>query len=45
LEGASGTEYGIAKGYASGDLAYIADWWAGAANDGEFGVTGTTFTP
>ncbi|GHB92395.1 DUF7594 domain-containing protein [Cerasicoccus arenae] len=45
LEGVSGTEHGIQYGYATGDLGYIVDWWNGAANDGEFGVTGTTFTP
>ncbi|WP_309381342.1 DUF7594 domain-containing protein [Cerasicoccus frondis] len=45
LEGVNSTENGISKGYASGDLAYIADWWNGASNDGEFGLTGSTFTP
>lgn len=45
LEGSSGTEYGIDYGYASGDLVYTADFWNGSANDGEFGVSGTTFTP
>lgn len=44
LEGQAGTEYGIEYGYYSGDLGYIADWWSGAANDGEFTVTGTSFT-
>ena len=45
LEGASGAEYGIVKGYASGDLVYIPNQWAGVYNANEFGVTGTTFTP
>lgn len=45
LQGVSTTENGIAKGYSSGNLGFIADWWAGAANDGEFGVTGTWFSP
>ncbi|HSI08008.1 MAG TPA: DNRLRE domain-containing protein [Rariglobus sp.] len=45
LLGASGAEYGIVKGYASGDLTFIPNQWAGAYNANEFGVTGTTFTP
>ncbi|WOO40096.1 DUF7594 domain-containing protein [Rubellicoccus peritrichatus] len=45
LEGTNSTFNGIQEGYASGDLGYIADWWNGGSNDGEFTVTGTTFTP
>lgn len=44
LEGQAGTEYGIDYGYYSGDLVYTADWWNGSANDGEFSVSGTSFT-
>lgn len=44
LEGSQGSEFGIEYGYASGDLTYTPDQWNGSANDGEFGVTGTTFT-
>jgi hypothetical protein len=44
LEGSEGTEYGIEYGYASGDIVFTADYWNGAANDGEFGISGTSFT-
>ncbi|CAA6689513.1 MULTISPECIES: DNRLRE domain-containing protein [unclassified Lentimonas] len=45
LEGSDGIQGGIASGYLSGDLVYLADSWGGATNDGEFEVTGTGFTP
>jgi RHS repeat-associated protein len=45
LQGTNTVENGIAKGYASGNLTYTADWYNGAANDGEFTVGGTSFTP
>jgi RHS repeat-associated protein len=45
LAGQNSTEQGIAKGYASGNLGYIANWWSGEAKVGEFTVTGTSFTP
>lgn len=37
--------HGIRVGYANGDLAFQANMWAGTANAGEFGITGTSFTP
>jgi RHS repeat-associated protein len=43
--GQNSTTYGIARGYASGNLGYVADQYGGAANDGEFTVTGSSFTP
>ncbi len=45
LQGTSGTNNGIVSGYASGDVAFIPNQWNGSPNAGEFGVTGTTFTP
>ena len=45
LAGYNTTENGIAKGYASGNLGYVADKYGGVSNDGEFTVTGTSFTP
>lgn len=45
LEGINDVENGIQKGYASGDLTYIANFWNNAFNDGEFGVNGTSFRP
>jgi RHS repeat-associated protein len=45
LQGTNTTENGIAKGYATGDLAYTADLYNGLFNDGEFTVGGTNFTP
>jgi RHS repeat-associated protein len=38
LQGTNTSEYGIDKGYASGDLSYLADRWNGQVNDGEFSV-------
>jgi RHS repeat-associated protein len=40
-----GDDHGIVKGYASGDLSFTANQWGGVANPGEFGVSGTQFTP
>ncbi len=45
LQGTSGSINGVAAGYATGDVAFAANVWAGSANLGEFGVTGTNFTP
>jgi hypothetical protein len=45
LQGTNTTEYGIAKGYATGNLNYYADLYYGIFNDGEFTVGGTNFTP
>lgn len=44
LEGTDSTIGGIAAGYDSGDLVYTANQWNGSANNGEFGVTGTSFS-
>ena len=43
LQGVSGSEYGIEKGYQNGDLTFHANWWNGVANPGEFTVDGTYF--
>ena len=43
LEGVWEVEHGIAKGYATGDLNFTADWYNGEENDGEFTVEGTCF--
>ncbi len=43
LEDVDEVEQGIAKGYASGDLTFLANWWAGMTNAGEFTVNGTSF--
>ena len=45
LEGTDTSFNGIASGYVSGDLTYIANQWNGSPNAGEFGVTGTSFVP
>lgn len=45
LVGTQSVVNGIAAGYASGDLSFTVDQWAGVYNDGEFTVGGTTFTP
>jgi hypothetical protein len=45
LQGQNSTYYGIAKGYASGNLVYTPDQFGGGYNDGEFTVSGTSFTP
>jgi hypothetical protein len=45
LVGQNTTYYGIAKGYASGNLVYTADIFGGVSNDGEFTVSGSSFTP
>jgi ELWxxDGT repeat protein len=47
LEGNIGLVNGIVQGYLDGDLAIIANNWAGTANAGEYRVTGTfiTFAP
>ena len=45
LQGVSETENGISKGYASGDLTFVANWWNGGPNIGEFTVEGTSFFP
>jgi hypothetical protein len=45
LAGYNSTYGGIAKGYASGNLGYVANLWNGGSNSGEFTVTGTSFTP
>ena len=44
LQGASGDVNGIANGYATGDLAFTANWWNGRSNAGEFTVSGTQFS-
>jgi len=43
LEGVTGEEFGIAKGFSDGDLSFFADRWRGSFNDGEFTVEGTYF--
>lgn len=43
LEGTNDVYNGIARGYASGDLSFIANQWGGSANPGEFTVTGSSF--
>ncbi|WP_459554672.1 cadherin domain-containing protein [Lacunimicrobium album] len=47
LEGNIGLVNGIVQGYLDGDLAIIANNWAGTTNAGEYRVTGTyiTFAP
>jgi hypothetical protein len=45
LAGYNSTYGGIAKGYASGNLVYTPDQFGGGYNDGEFTVSGTSFTP
>jgi RHS repeat-associated protein len=45
LVGVDGYEYGIVKGYASGDLSFTSNMWNGSYNPGEFGITGSQFTP
>ena len=45
LEGQDSTLYGIAYGYASGDLTCEANKWNGVYNYGEFSISGTTLTP
>jgi RHS repeat-associated protein len=45
LAGQNSTENGIALGYASGNLAFYPDQWGGSPNEGEFYITGTSFTP
>ena len=37
--------HSVRLGYASGDLAFQANVWNGDENAGEFGVTGSQFTP
>ena len=44
LEGVDDTYNGIARGYISGDLSFVADIWDGGSNDGEFTVSGSVFT-
>lgn len=44
LRGPIGEVSGIASGFLAGDLAFTADRFANAANDGEFQVGGTFFT-
>jgi hypothetical protein len=44
LQGQDSTQYGIAKGYDSGNLGYVANLWNGGSNSGEFTVTGTSYT-
>ena len=44
LESTNTTVDGIAAGFASGDLVFIADQFNGIADDGEFQITGTQFT-
>ncbi|MCA9175763.1 MAG: hypothetical protein KDB14_14860, partial [Planctomycetales bacterium] len=44
LQGQSLWRDGIRAGYVDGDLAFAANVWAGAPNDGEFGVSGAWFT-
>ena len=43
LQGATGTLFGMYQGFIVGDLEFEADRWAGAANAGEFRVSGTYF--
>jgi RHS repeat-associated protein len=45
LNGTNSSEYGIAKGYRSGDLAVAGDTYNGNSNDGEFYMTGAYFVP
>jgi hypothetical protein len=40
LAGQNSTQYGIAKGYASGNPVYTPDQFGGGYNDGEFTVSG-----
>ena len=44
LKGIYGIEHGIVKGYADGDLEFLADYYMGTVNDGEFTVDGTWFS-
>ena len=44
LIGVEGAFEGIAMGFRSGNLAFVADQWGGQPNNGEFGVTGSSFT-
>jgi len=44
LQGATGAVSGINQGFAAGDLGFIANWWGGKANSGEYTVTGNAFT-
>lgn len=44
LQGSSGQVYGVEQGFDDGDLSFLADWWNGAPNNGEFSVAGTYFT-
>ncbi len=43
LQGASGEDHGVAMGYASGDLTFLADRGNEVPNNGEFTVEGTYF--
>ena len=43
LRGEWGSENGIERGFAYGDLTFLADQWNGVPNDGEFLVLGTHF--
>ncbi|MEQ8555063.1 MAG: fibronectin type III domain-containing protein [Cyclobacteriaceae bacterium] len=43
LEGISGNINGIESGYSSGDLVFLANYWNGGSNNGEFTVQGTAF--
>ena len=43
LQGETGVIEGIALGYKTSDLRYLANQWAGVGNSGEFMVTGTFF--
>lgn len=44
LHRADGQIHGITAGYADGDLAFAANMWGAGTDNGEFRVTGTTFT-
>jgi len=43
LEGVDNVVNGIEEGFASGDLTFLADWWNGGPNNGEFTIEGTYF--
>lgn len=43
LDGQSGSEHGIRKGFYQSDLTFEANQWAGLPNDGEIGVSGLYF--
>lgn len=43
LEGVNQEVGGMRSGYQDGDINFIANWWHGSSNNGEFGVEGSYF--